>query len=240
MSNISIIIPTYNERDNVVLLVQQIVKLLPDSTILIVDDNSPDGTSEVLRNLKIPNLTVFVRNERGLGSALRYGIKKALELETEFIVTMDADLSHDPIYLSQMTKIAIEGKYDLVIGSRYVKGGGIENWSVRRRVISRGANSLFKLISRSPLNDNTSNYRVYSRKASLLALDCETANGYEFQICSVFKIIKSNLKVIEYPIIFKDRKVGKSKLRSSEILNWFLYIIKLSLSFASGSKRRAV
>jgi dolichol-phosphate mannosyltransferase len=230
MANISIVIPTYNERDNVVLLVQQIVKLLPDSTILIVDDNSPDGTAEVLRNLKIPNLTVFVRNERGLGSALRYGIKKALELQTDFIITMDADLSHDPLYLPQMTKIAIEGKYDLVIGSRYVRGGGIENWPLSRRIISKGANYLFRLVSRSPLNDNTSNYRVYSRKASLLALNCETANGYEFQICSVFKIIKSNLRTVEYPIIFKDRKVGKSKLRSLEILNWFLYSIKLFLS----------
>jgi Glycosyltransferases involved in cell wall biogenesis len=230
MTNISVVIPTYNERDNVVLLVQQIVKLLPDSTILVVDDNSLDGTAEALRNLKIPNLTVFVRNERGLGSALRYGIKKALELETEFVVTMDADLSHNPTYLPQMVKLAVEADYDLVIGSRYVKGGGIENWPLRRRVISRGANYLFRLISRSPLNDNTSNYRVYSRKAGTLALNCETANGYEFQICSVFKIVKSNLRTVEYPIIFKDRKVGKSKLRSLEILNWFLYSIKLSLS----------
>ena len=230
MTNVSVVIPTYNERDNVVLLVRQIVKLLPDSTILVVDDNSPDGTAEALRNLKIPNLTVFVRNERGLGSALRYGIKKALELETEYVVTMDADLSHNPIYLPQMVKLAVEADYDLVIGSRYVKGGGIENWPLRRRVISRGANYLFRLISRSPLNDNTSNYRVYSRKAGTLALNCETANGYEFQICSVFKIVKSNLRTVEYPIIFKDRKVGKSKLRSLEILNWFLYSIKLSLS----------
>jgi len=230
MVNISIIIPTYNERDNVVLLIEQIVKLLPNSTILIIDDNSPDGTAGVLRNLKLQNLRIFVRNERGLGSALRYGIKKALELETEFIVTMDADLSHDPLYLPPMTRMAMEGKYDLVIGSRYITGGGIENWSLTRRIISRGANYLFRLISHSPLNDNTSNYRVYSRKAGALALDCKTANGYEFQICSVFKIIKSNLKVIEYPIIFKDRKLGKSKLRISEILNWFLYSIKLSLS----------
>jgi len=230
MANISIVIPTYNERDNVVLLIEQIVKLLPDSTILIVDDNSPDGTAEALRNLKIPNLTVFVRNERGLGSALRYGIKKALELETEFIVTMDADLSHNPMYLPQMTKMAIEYNYDLVVGSRYISGGGIENWSLSRRIISRGANYLFRLISHSPLKDNTSNYRVYSRRAGLLALECETANGYEFQICSVFKIIKSNLKVIEYPIAFKDRKVGKSKLGISEILSWFLYIIRLPLS----------
>ena len=177
MTNISIVIPTYNERDNVVLLVQQIVKLLPDSTILIVDDNSPDGTAEVVRNLKIPNLTVFVRNERGLGSALRYGIKKGLESGAEFVVTMDADLSHNPIYLPQMTKIAIEADYDLVIGSRYVKGGGIENWPLSRRIISRDANYLFRLISHSPINDNTTNYRVYSRKAGTLALDCETANG---------------------------------------------------------------
>ena len=230
MANISIVIPTYNERDNVVLLVRQIVKLLPDSTILVVDDNSPDGTAEVVRNLKIPNLTVFVRSERGLGSALRYGIKKGLESGAEYVVTMDADLSHNPIYLPQMTKIAIEADYDLVIGSRYVKGGGIENWPLRRRIISRSANYLFRLISRSPLNDNTSNYRVYSRKAGTLALNCETANGYEFQICSVFKIVKSNLRTVEYPIVFKDRKVGKSKLRSLEILNWFLYSIKLSLS----------
>jgi len=230
MANISIVIPTYNERDNVVLLVRQIVKLLPDSTILVVDDNSPDGTAEMLRNLKIPNLTVFVRSERGLGSALRYGIKKGLESGAEYVVTMDADLSHNPIYLPQMTKIAIEADYDLVIGSRYVKGGGIENWPLRRRIISRSANYLFRLISRSPLNDNTSNYRVYSRKAGTLALNCETANGYEFQICSVFKIVKSNLRTVEYPIVFKDRKVGKSKLRSLEILNWFLYSIKLSLS----------
>ena len=230
MANISIVIPTYNERDNVVLLVRQIVKLLPDSTILVVDDNSPDGTAEVVRNLKIPNLTVFVRSERGLGSALRYGIKKELESGAEYVVTMDADLSHNPIYLPQMTKIAIEADYDLVIGSRYVKGGGIENWPLRRRIISRSANYLFRLISRSPLNDNTSNYRVYSRKAGTLALNCETANGYEFQICSVFKIVKSNLRTVEYPIVFKDRKVGKSKLRSLEILNWFLYSIKLSLS----------
>ena len=145
MANISIIIPTYNERDNVVLLTQQIVKLFPDSNskILAVDDNSPDGTAEVLKNLKIPNLTVFVRKERGLGSALRYGIKKALELQTDFIVTMDADLSHNPIYLPQMTKMAIEGNYDLVIGSRYIYGGSIENWPLSRRIISRGANYLY-------------------------------------------------------------------------------------------------
>ncbi len=230
MTKISIVIPTYNERDNVVLLIEQIAKLLPESHIIVVDDNSPDGTAEALRKLNVPNLTVFVRNERGLGSAIRFGIKKALEAGSEFIVTMDADLSHDPAYLPQMIKTAVEGEYDLVVGSRYISGGGVENWPLSRRIISRGANLLFRLISNSPLHDNTSNYRVYSRRATELVLDCETANGYEFQICSVFKILKSSLKATEYPIVFKDRRFGKSKLGISEIFKWFYYVVGLSLS----------
>ncbi|QXJ27393.1 Dolichol-phosphate mannosyltransferase [Saccharolobus shibatae B12] len=232
MANFSIVIPTYNERDNVVKLVEEINNIVPyTSRILIVDDNSPDGTALILQDLNIHNLTVLVRyNERGLGSALRYGIKKAIELESDFIVTMDADFSHDPKYLPEMMKIALNENCDLVIGSRYAKGGGIKNWPFSRRIISRGANFLFKLVSHSPINDNTSNYRIYSRKAALLALECDTTNGYEFQICSIFKIIRNNLTFKEYPIIFVDRKTGKSKLNFREILNWFLYIVKLSLS----------
>ena len=229
-ANISIVIPTYNERDNIVLLIEQITELFPESHIIVVDDNSPDGTAEALRNLNVPNLTVFVRNERGLGSAIRFGIKKALEAGSEFIVTMDADLSHDPAYLPQMIKTAVEGRYDLVVGSRYINGGGVENWPLSRRIISRGANLLFRLISHSPLHDNTSNYRVYSRRATELVLDCETANGYEFQVCSVFKILKSGLKVTEYPIVFKNRRFGKSKLGITEILKWFSYVVRLLLS----------
>ncbi|ACP46502.1 glycosyl transferase family 2 [Sulfolobus islandicus Y.G.57.14] len=232
MANFSIVIPTYNERDNIVKLVEEIKKIVPyNSRILIVDDNSPDGTALILQDLNIHNLTVLVRyDERGLGSAIRYGIKKAIERKSDFIVTMDADFSHDPKYLPEMMKIALNENYDLVIGSRYVKGGGIENWPFSRRIISRGANYLFKLVSHSPINDNTSNYRIYSRKAALLALECDTTNGYEFQICSIFKIIRNNLTFKEYPIIFVDRKTGKSKLDFREILNWFLYIVKLSLS----------
>jgi len=232
MANFSIVIPTYNERDNIVKLVEEIKKIVPyTSRILIVDDNSPDGTALILQDLNIHNLTVLVRyDERGLGSAIRYGIKKAIERKSDFIVTMDADFSHDPKYLPEMMKIALNENYDLVIGSRYVKGGGIENWPFSRRIISRGANYLFKLVSHSPINDNTSNYRIYSRKAALLALECDTTNGYEFQICSIFKIIRNNLTFKEYPIIFVDRKTGKSKLDFREILNWFLYIVKLSLS----------
>jgi dolichol-phosphate mannosyltransferase len=157
-------------------------------------------------------------------------MKKALEAGSEFTVTMDADLSHDPAYLPQMIKTAVEGEYDLVVGSRYIIGGGVENWPLSRRIISRGANLLFRLISNSPLHDNTSNYRVYSRRATELVLGCETANGYEFQICSIYKIIKSRLKVTEYPIVFRNRRFGKSKLGISKILKWFYYVVRLWLS----------
>ncbi len=229
MAKISIAIPTYNEKDNVVPLVLELNRILPSAKILIVDDNSPDGTPQVLRGLQLANLLVHVReNERGLGSAIRFGLKSLLD--SDYIVTMDADLSHDPKYLPNMIQLAINGNYDLVIGSRYVKGGGIENWSFSRRIISKGANYLFRIVSHSPLKDNTSNYRVYSRLGAMKALECETTNGYEFQICSIYKIIKSGLKVTEYPIIFRDRKIGKSKLSMTEIISWFVYILKLSLS----------
>ena len=227
MVNFYIIIPTYNENENVVKLIKQIVELIPYAKIMVIDDNSPDGTAIEVKKLNMKNVEIFVRNERGLGSALRFGMRKALERGSDFIATIDADLSHDPIYLPEMLKVASEG-YDLVIGSRYIKNGGIENWPLSRRIISKGANLLFKIIAHSPLNDNTSNYRIYSRRASLAALECETANGYEFQICSVFKIIKANFKVTEYPIIFKERESGKSKLNLYEIIRWFIYVIKLS------------
>ncbi|WP_338599351.1 polyprenol monophosphomannose synthase [Sulfolobus tengchongensis] len=232
MVNFSIVIPTYNERDNIVKLIEEINRTIFYNTrILVIDDNSPDGTAQVLQNLNLSNLIVFVRkNERGLGSALRYGIKKAIELESDYVVTMDADFSHDPKYLPEMMKVAQEENYDLVIGSRYIKGGGIENWPLSRKVISKGANYLFKLVSRSPINDNTSGFRIYSRRAAILALECESTDGYEFQICTAFKIIKSNLKFKEYPILFRNRTTGKSKLGFKEIIKWFFYIIRLSLS----------
>ncbi len=226
---VSIVIPTYNEKDNVINLIKKINTEL-NGNIIVVDDNSEDKTGEAVRSLGLENVKVFIRtNERGLGSALRYGISKALEVGSSLIVTMDADFSHDPVYLKSMIGRAGEG-YDLVIGSRYIKGGKIENWSYKRKMISWGANLLVRLLLRSPLRDNTSNYRVYSRYAALSALNCNSANGYEFQICAIFKILKSKMRVSEVPITFRDREKGKSKLDYSQILNWFTYLLKLYFS----------
>jgi dolichol-phosphate mannosyltransferase len=226
---VTIVIPTFNERENIIRLLSLLSKVIR-ARIIIVDDNSQDGTAEAVRSLNSPNIQVIVREkERGLGSAIRTGIQKAIENGTDYVVTMDADLSHDPIYLPAMYEKAREG-YDLVIGSRYVKGGGIENWPIERRIISWGANFLVRLLLRSPLHDNTSNYRIYSTRAAKEVLNCESADGYEFQICAVYRVLKANLPVAEVPIIFKDREIGKSKLTIGQIYKWFKYVINLSRS----------
>jgi dolichol-phosphate mannosyltransferase len=226
---VTIVIPTFNERENIIRLLSLLSKVIR-ANIIIVDDNSRDGTAEAVRSLNSPNIQVIVREkERGLGSAIRTGIQKAIENGTDYVVTMDADLSHDPIYLPAMYEKAREG-FDLVIGSRYVKGGGIENWPIKRRIISWGANFLVRLLLRSPLHDNTSNYRIYSTRAAEEVLKCESADGYEFQICAVYRVLKANLPVAEVPIIFKDREIGKSKLTTGQIYKWFKYVISLSRS----------
>ncbi len=226
---ISIVIPTYNERDNVVSLVKEIVSKV-QGNIIVVDDDSQDKTAEAVMSLNLSNVKVFVRkNERGLGSALRFGLLKALELGSSYAVTMDADFSHDPAYLKPLIEKAVEG-YDLVIGSRYVKGGRIENWPLSRRLISKGANLMVRLLLKSPIHDNTSNYRVYSRQAIEKVLECNSTNGYEFQICAVYQVLKNRLMVAEVPIVFKDREKGQSKLNFKEIVKWFNYVLKLYLS----------
>ncbi|BCU66876.1 dolichol-phosphate mannosyltransferase [Sulfolobales archaeon HS-7] len=213
-----IVIPTYNERENIEKLLSKVKEI---AHVIVVDDNSPDGTGSLAKSL---GAELILRNERGLGGALRDGMKRGLEEECTKIATMDADLSHDPVYLKEMFSIDA----DLVIGSRYVKGGGVRAWPLSRRVISFGANALARILLQTGVKDNTSNFRVYGRKAAEAAINCLSANGYEFQICSVFYVKKGGLVIKEYPIIFVDRKVGKSKLGIKEIASWFAFILRLS------------
>jgi len=226
-----VVIPTYNERENIIKLIGHIKNLLKDCYIIIVDDNSPDGTAEAIRSLGDASIHLIVRSKKlGLGSALRDGIKRALDIGCNRIATMDADFSHEPTYLKEMYEKSLAENVDLVIGSRYVKGSKIENWSIHRLIVSRTANLLTKILLHTKISDNTSNFRIYSRSAAEKAMECNDADGFEYQICSVFKVVKAGLIVVEYPIIFKDRKEGSSKLKISDIIRWFFYIIKLSLS----------
>ncbi|NON62016.1 polyprenol monophosphomannose synthase [Acidianus sp. RZ1] len=223
---IYIVIPTYKEKENITRLVKVINSTI-DATVLIVDDNSQDGTLEALNSLGFSNLVVVERKtERGLGSAIRSGIKTALDKGAEYVITMDADFSHDPLYLPYFLDKRKEG-YDLVIGSRYIKGGKIENWPLKRRIISKGANFLVKFFLKSPLHDNTSNYRLYSKRALEEVIKCDNANGFEFQICAIYSIIKAKLKIGEIPIVFRDRENGNSKLTTKEMYTWFKYLLKL-------------
>lgn len=224
-----VLIPTYNEEENIKELIPKIKEYMPDVKIIVVDDNSEDNTAEVAKRL---DAIVFVRkDEKGLGSALRFGLLKGVELGFEYIATMDADLSHDPIYLPKMFEASKNA--DLVIGSRYINGGKIENWPLNRRIISKGANLMAKLLLHLSIKDSTSGYRIYSRNAIDIIKDCKNAGGYEFQICSVYKIYKAGLKIVEMPITFRDRNKGKSKLGSEKIIQWFTYVLKLSLGLTS-------
>ena len=224
-----VVIPTYNEAENIKELIPQIRQYIPDVKIIIVDDNSQDGTAEVAKKL---DAEVFIRkNERGLGSALRFGLLKAYNLGFEYIATMDADLSHDPMYLPAMFNASSNA--DLVLGSRYIKGGKIENWPLKRRIISKGANLLAKILLHLDTKDNTTGYRVYSRKAIEVVKECSHSNGYEFQICAIYQVKKHGLKTIEVPITFRDRSKGESKLGSEKIFEWFIYVLKLSLGATS-------
>ena len=224
-----VVVPTYNEADNIKVLIKEIRENVKDVIIIVIDDNSEDGTAEIAKEM---GAKVFVRtNEKGLGSALRFGLNKAVELGITRIATMDADLSHDPSYLPSMFNASLNA--DLVVGSRYIEGGKIENWPLKRRVISKGANFLTKLLLHSSIHDNTSGYRVYSVRAVEVISSCRNAGGYEFQICAVYKVLRNHLKVVEVPIIFRDREKGSSKLSSGKMANWLWYVIKLSLGITS-------
>jgi dolichol-phosphate mannosyltransferase len=232
---ICIVIPTYNERENLSKLVPKIEYVLFNSHlegyIVIVDDNSPDGTGELAEQLakEYGNIMVLHRQGKlGIGSAYREAFQTILNsLNVDVVLEMDADLSHDPAYIPSLVKTINDG-YDLVIGSRYVKGGDISNWSIVRRIISKGANFLAKNLTGVKINDMTSGFRAYSIKA-LRSIDLESieSNGYAFQVEILYKCVKAGFKAVECPIVFRERDEGKSKLGIRAILEFLKTVLKI-------------
>jgi dolichol-phosphate mannosyltransferase len=213
-----IIIPTYNEVENIGYLIPKIKYILPDSHILVVDDNSPDGTSEHVNKIELDFIYILDRpKKRGLGSAYIEGFKWALERDYELIIQMDADLSHHPKYLEDL--IEASNYADVVIGSRYIKNGDTEDCPLHRRFLSKLGNKAARLIAGIPVKDCTSRFKCFKRKV-LESIDFEkiSSNGYSFQVEMNYLILKKGFKIKEIPIIFTDRKYGESKL-SSEILS---------------------
>ncbi len=209
-----VILPTYNEAENLERIVAAVLEQLPPSRrILIVDDNSPDGTGEIADRLAEDESVVVLHRQRkeGLGPAYLAGFRVALDGGAQRIVEMDADFSHDPSYLPAL--IGATERADLAIGSRYVPGGGITDWGPMRRFISRGGSAYARVALGLPVKDLTGGFKCF-RRIVLETIDLDTieARGYAFQVETTYRAIKAGFRVVEVPIVFRDRTDGTSKM----------------------------
>ncbi len=224
-----IVIPTYDERENVAAMVRAVLAEVPAAHILFVDDNSPDGTGQVLDEIAAqePRVQVLHRaGKEGLGRAYVAGFKWALARDYELICEMDCDFSHDPKALPQL--LAAAQDHDLVIGSRYIGGIRVMNWPMSRLLLSTGAAQYVKFITGMPINDPTGGFKCFHRKVlQALDLDSITSNGYSFQIEMNHGAWIKGFKITEVPIVFEDRRAGYSKMRANIATEAFRMVIKL-------------
>lgn len=232
-----VVIPTYNERENIERLVSGLLAAFDsrsmDCSIIIVDDNSPDGTADAVKALKDFQKRVFlvVRPAKmGLGSAYAEGYRQAIKtLFPDCIIQMDADLSHPPELATELAKTVEEG-FDVAIGSRYVRGGGTRSWSLGRRLTSRGANLLIRTLLRTGLHDNTSGYRAMKTEVVLSILEHDLrATGYGYNAETIYLYHKLKLRVKELPLMYESREKGQTKLSLLEIIRFFGTVVRLWL-----------
>jgi dolichol-phosphate mannosyltransferase len=227
-----VIIPTYNELENLADLVDQILGLDVAAHIIVVDDNSPDGTGELADKLASYNGRVRVIHrpgKLGLGTAYVAGFKRALAEGADRVVTMDADFSHRPSYIPALVALSLD--YDLTIGSRYVDGGGTaQDWGAQRRVLSRGANLFARALLGLQARDCTAGFRCYRREVlQSIQLDLIFSNGYSFLIEMLYKCQQIGYSVGEVPIIFENRHRGTSKISRSEIYKAMYTVLRLAV-----------
>ena len=230
--SILVVIPTYNESENMPILLEKIFSLnLPRLSILIVDDSSPDNTGDIVRHIASQYnwpINVISRSAKlGLGTAYKEGFEFAIKSGHSLIVQMDADLSHNPLYLPEM--IEMIRFYDVVIGSRYTKyGGEARGWGLHRRVLSTVANVGIRWISNLDVKDITSGFKIFkTNRLNQLDLDLVRSTGFGFQVEVAFLCNKNNLKVCEFPIIFEDRIYGKSKMSLQIIVEIIFRILSI-------------
>jgi dolichol-phosphate mannosyltransferase len=215
-----IVVPTYNERENVGRLFKELFEVAPDADVCLLDDASPDGTADLAEELfgRDPRFSVLRREgARGYGRSLVDGYRRALEGGYARLVQLDADFSHDPSRIPAL--VAASGRADVVIGSRYCEGGGVENWPVRRRALSRFANAYVARITGLRVRDATSGFRCYTRRALHALLEGRVAGeGYAFLVEATYRAHRAGLPVAEVPITFTDRREGQSKMSRKIIL----------------------
>jgi dolichol-phosphate mannosyltransferase len=213
-----LILPTYNEADNLDALVRAVLPQLEATglahTVLVVDDGSPDGTGEIADRLAAdvsPVRVLHRARKQGLGRAYLAGFELALDAGADLVMEMDADFSHDPRDVPRL--IAAAGAADLVLGSRYVPGGGVENWGLRRRLLSRGGCAYARVLLGIPVRDLTGGFKCFNRRV-LVAIDLADvrADGYAFQIELTYRAVRAGFRVAEVPILFRERRDGASKM----------------------------
>ncbi|MDC0708942.1 polyprenol monophosphomannose synthase [Stigmatella sp. ncwal1] len=232
MNRALVCIPTYNEAENIEPITRAVLKAEPRVDILIVDDNSPDGTGKIADTLAAqePRIRVLHREKKeGLGRAYLAAFRWALEAGYTFIVEMDADFSHDPRHLPTILDAA-EGGADLVLGSRYVTGGGTVNWGVGRQLISRGGSLYARTILGVDIHDLTGGFKCFHRRVlEAIELSQVKSTGYAFQIELTYRTLKKGFTIQEVPIIFEDRRVGHSKMSRKIFLEALTMVWRLRL-----------
>jgi dolichol-phosphate mannosyltransferase len=228
---------TYNERDNLAPLIREIHAHVPTADILVVDDNSPDGTGKLADELAAADPRVHVLHRAGklgLGTAILDGMRYAIEHDYDFFVNVDADFSHHPRYLPAV----LEGmdRHDVMIGSRYVAGGGAVNWPLSRRLMSRGVNTVVRLLMRIPAQDTSGGYRCY-RVSKLRETDLTNllSRGYSFQQEVLYRCRKAGCRIGETPIVFENRRAGASKVNPREAARSMAVILRVGLGALFGN-----
>jgi dolichol-phosphate mannosyltransferase len=226
-----VVLPTYNEAENLGPISSAILAALPGATLLVVDDNSPDGTGRQADDLAAaePRVRVLHRAaKQGLGRAYLDGFAAALSGDATAVVQMDADFSHDPATLPELIRPIVNGSADLVIGSRYTRGGGVVDWGLGRRFVSRGGSLFARAVLGLRPNDLTGGFKAW--RASTLAavpFDGVHAGGYVFQIEMTFRASRAGARVVEVPITFRDRRVGQSKMNRRIIVEALVVVVQL-------------
>lgn len=232
-----IITPTYNERDNLPVFLERVFAVVPSVDVLVIDDNSPDGTGQLADQIAARDARVKVMHrpgKLGLGSAYVAGFRQALASDYDVVFEMDTDLSHDPRYIPTFLAALDEGA-DIVIGSRNIPGGGVQGWGPGRHVLSKGGSLYARTILGLNVRDLTSGYKAFRRRAlEAVDLDQVKSNGYSFQIEMTYRALRRGMRVREVPIVFVDRRAGQSKMSRKIFLEAVGMVWKLRIDALRG------
>ncbi|KAJ1366580.1 dolichol-P-mannose synthesis [Parelaphostrongylus tenuis] len=227
----TVLLPTYNERENLPICIWLLEKYMKDKDyeVIVIDDGSPDGTNEVAGKLRDEfgedKIILKPREAKlGLGTAYIHGLKYA---RGEFIILMDADLSHHPKFIPEMIELQKKENLDIVTGTRYALGGGVSGWDLRRKTISKGANFLAQFLLRPGVSDLTGSFRLYRKEVLARLINDSVSKGYVFQMEMMFRASKAGYRIGEIPITFVDRFFGESKLGSQEIVGYIRGLLYL-------------